>query len=263
MTTPEPTVLLERHDPLVVLRFNRPAVRNALDAATLEHALQLLHDVDADPNARVLVLTGTGDKAFIAGADIQELARRTMHTELGRRARLMREVCNLLETMAKPALAAVNGAALGGGCEVALSCDMRFAASTAKLGLPEVNLGLFPGGGGTQRLLRLCGRAVAAELMMTGAIIDADEALRIGLVNRVIPPERLLPVVMNVGAMIASKSPFAIRAIKDALRAGANTGQAEGILYENKLFALCMESEDKHEGVTAFLEKRPPVFTGR
>jgi enoyl-CoA hydratase len=260
---PQPTVVRDVHGPVTVLRVNRPDVRNALDAPTLALLLRHLAEADASSDTRVVVLTGAGDKAFIAGADIAELAQRTMHTELGERARLMRDTCAMLETMGRPTVAAIHGYALGGGCEIALACDMRFASTDARLGLPEINLGLFPGGGGSQRLLRLCGRAVAAELMMTGAIVDADEAFRIGLVNRVVAPQDLLRVTLEVAERIASKSPFALRAIKDALRAGANSGQHEAILYENKLFALCMESEDKREGVAAYLEKRTPTFRGR
>lgn len=263
MTEAEPTVLSEPHGPVLLLSVNRPAARNALDGPTLARLLGALVEADAAPHVRVVVLTGAGTKAFIAGADISELAGRSMYSELGERARLMRDTCTLLETMTKPTIAAINGFALGGGCEVALACDMRFASAEARLGLPEINLGLFPGGGGSQRLLRLCGRGVAAELMMTGEIIGAEEACRVGLVNRVVASDRLLPLTLEVAGRIAAKSPFALRAIKDSLRAGANAGQGEAILYENKLFALCMESEDKREGVAAFLEKRTPVFTGR
>lgn len=263
MSESQPTVLRDEHGPVLVLSVNRPAARNALDAQTLALLLDSLIQADAAPQVRVVVLTGVGSKAFISGADIAELTTRSMYTELGERARLMRETCSMLETMSTPTLAAINGFALGGGCEVALSCDIRLASTDARLGLPEINLGLFPGGGGTQRLLRLCGRGVAAELMMTGDIIGAEEAWRIGLVNRLVARDDLLLAALDLAGRIASKSPFALRAIKDSLRAGANAGQNEAILYDNKLFALCMESEDKREGIAAFLEKRSPQFTGR
>lgn len=263
MPETQSSVLREAHGPVLALSVNRPGSRNALDAEILALLLRCLTEADASPDVRVVVLTGVGTKAFIAGADITELAKRSMYTELGERARLMRETCGMLETMSKPTIAAINGFALGGGCEVALACDMRFASTEARLGLPEINLGLFPGGGGSQRLLRLCGRGIAAELMMTGEIISAKEAWRIGLVSRLAPPADLMTVALDVATHIASKSAFALRAIKDSLRAGANTGQSEAILYDNKLFALCMESEDKREGVTAFLEKRTPVFKGQ
>jgi len=258
-----PCVLHEAHGPVLVLSVNRPSMRNALDAETLVRLLALLTEAEASADVGVVVITGVGTKAFIAGADITELARRTMYTELGERARLMRETCGMLENMGTPTIAAINGFALGGGCEVALSCDMRFASTDARLGLPEITLGLFPGGGGSQRLLRLCGRGVAAELMMTGDIVSAEEAWRVGLVNRLAVPADLMPLTLEVATRIAAKSPFALRAIKDSLRAGANAGLTEALLYDNKLFALCMESEDKREGVAAFLEKRPPLFRGR
>jgi enoyl-CoA hydratase len=262
MPTKGDAVLVDRQGPIAVLQFNRPELRNALDGPMLALTLQRLQQLDCDADVRVIVLTGAGDKAFVAGADITEMATRTMYTELGDRARLMRETCNTLETMSKPTIAAVNGYAFGGGCEVALACDMRLASATATLGLLEVNLGIMPGGGGTQRLLRLCGRAVAAELIMTGRVIDAEEALRVGLVNRVTPPDRLMEASLELARTIAAKSPFTLRGVKDALRAGANMGQTEGILYENKLFALCMETEDKREGVAAFLERRTAQFGG-
>lgn len=261
--TDEPTVLCTREGSVAIVTVNRPAVRNALNGPTLVRLGDCLRDAERDPDVRVVVLTGTGDKAFIAGADIGELAGRTMFTELGDRARLMRDVCTLLETMPKPTIAAINGVAAGGGCELALASDIRVASATAKLGLPEVNLGLFPGGGGTQRLLRLCGRGVAAELMMTGRFVDADEAHRLGLVNHVRPPAELMAFALELATAIAARAPFALAAIKDVLRAGANMGQNEAVLYENKWFALCMETADRREGVAAFLEKRPAVFTGR
>lgn len=255
-------VLFERRHHVAVVTVNRPEVRNALNADAIAQLGERLREAESDAWIRAVVLTGSGDKAFIAGADIRELAARTLHTELGARARLMRDACSLLETMGKPTIAAINGAAAGGGCELALACDIRLISSAAKIGLPEINLGIFPGGGGTQRLLRLCGRGVAAELIMTGRLVTADEALRVGLVNRVVEPEALIPAALDLAAEIAAKPPLAVSLVKDALRAGANAGLTEGILYENKLFALCMETADKREGVAAFLEKRPPAFTG-
>jgi enoyl-CoA hydratase len=253
---------VERHDRTAVVIINRPELRNALDAATIALLRDRLRELENDADARVVILTGQGDKAFIAGADIGELATRTMHTELGERSRLMRDACTLLETMGKPTIAAINGVAAGGGCELALACDMRVMANSARIGLPEINLGIFPGGGGTQRLLRLCGRGVAAELIMTGRLIGGDDALRLGLVNRVVDGAALMPTVLELAGQIATKSPFALAMVKDALRAAANMSQADGILYENKLFALCMETGDKREGVDAFLAKRPPLFKG-
>lgn len=260
---PSSSVLIENHDRIAVITVNRPDIRNALNTEAIALLGDRLREAEAEPDVRVVILTGSGEKAFVAGADIRELADRTLHTELGSRSRLMRDACALLETMAKPTIAAINGVAAGGGCELALACDMRLIATTARIGLPEINIGIFPGGGGTQRLLRLCGRGVAAEMMMTGRLLTADEALRVGLVNAVAEASALRQTALDLAGEIASKSPFALAAIKDALRAGANTTQNEGILYENKLFALCMETEDKREGVTAFLEKRPAVFTGR
>lgn len=261
--TDESTVTIQRQDAAAILTLDGPAVRNALSGGTLTALVDRLREAEHDPGVRVVVLIGAGEQAFSAGGDIRELPSRDMFTELGERARLMREACTLLETMPKPTVAAINGVAAGGGCELALACDIRVASATARLGLPEVNLGLLPGGGGTQRLLRLCGRGVAAELMMTGRLIDADEARRVGLVNHVRPLAELMPFVLDLAVTLAAKGPFALAAIKDALRAGANVGQAEGILYENKLFALCMETDDRREGVAAFLEKRAPAFKGR
>lgn len=261
--TQQSTVTVRHDRAAAVVTIDGPAVRNALSGPTLSLLCQRLREAEHDPAVRVVVLTGAGEQAFSAGGDIRELPSRDMYTELGERARFMRDACTLLETMPKPTIAAINGVAAGGGCELALSCDIRVAAASARIGLPEVNLGLFPGGGGTQRLLRLCGRGVAAELMMTGRLIDADEAHRVGLVNHVRPLVELMPFVFDLAVTLAAKAPLALAAIKDALRAGVNVGQAEGILYENKLFALCMETADRREGVAAFLEKRAPAFRGR
>ena len=246
-----------------VVSINRPEARNALNLETLRSLWRMLQELDEDAGCGAVIVTGSGDRAFVAGADIRELAERTLYTELGERSRVMRDICALLETTGKATIAAINGVALGGGLELALACDLRIASTHAKLGLPEINLGIFPGAGGPQRLLRLCGRGVAAELMMTGDLVTADEAMRLGLVNRVVAPDEVEVAAMALATRIAERSSFAIRAIKDSLRAGSNMGQSEAILYDNKLFALCMETEDKSEGVAAFLEKRSPRFVGR
>ena len=248
---------------LAVITFNRPEVRNALNYLAIDEALAATREAEADEAVRVLILTGAGDKAFISGADIGELKQRDTFTELGERSERRRVLANLLETMSKPSIAAVNGFAIGGGLEIAMACTLRTAADTAKFGLPEINLGIMPGNGGTQRLPRLVGKSRAMEMILTGELIPADEAYRIGLVNQVVPQAELMAETKKLANKLALKSPLALKIAKDAINTGLELSLAEGIRYEQRCFAILCGSEDKKEGVTAFLEKRKPDFKGR
>jgi enoyl-CoA hydratase len=233
---------------------------NALDRPTLEELRDTLAELALDASARVVVLTGAGERAFVAGADIKYMSGLGVDEarawgELGHRS------AQLLETMPKPTIAAINGFALGGGCELALACDLRFAASTAKLGQPEINLGIIPGWGGTQRLARVCGLGVAKELVLTGRPVDADEALRLGLVNAVHDP--VAEKAREVAKLLASKSPVALAAAKRALNHALQGDHVENLEREATEFAELFASEDAKEGMTAFVEKREPRFTGK
>lgn len=257
------TLLYEQDGPLAVVTVNRPEVRNALNRATVEDLERAVDAAEADDSVRVLILTGAGDRAFIAGADLNEMAARTMLGELSAVTRQRRRVAERLEEMHKPTIAAVNGFALGGGCELAMACTLRVAAETAKFGQPEVNLGIIPGLGGTQRLTRLVGKGRALELILTGDIIDAQEAYRIGLVNKVVAAGELLTAAKALGQKLAEKPPVALRAAKDAVNLGYEMDLHSALELENRLFALCVGTEDKAEGVAAFLEKRKPEWKGR
>jgi len=233
---------------------------NALDRPTLEELRGTLAELALDTSARVVVLTGAGEKAFVAGADIKYMSGLGVDEaqawgELGHRS------AQLLETMPKPTIAAINGFALGGGCELALACDLRFAASTAKLGQPEINLGIIPGWGGTQRLARVCGLGVAKDLVLTGRVLGAEEALRIGLVNAVHDP--VAEKAAEVAELLASKSPLALAAAKRALNHALQGDHVENLEREATEFAELFASEDAKEGMTAFAQKREPRFTGK
>jgi len=232
---------------------------NALDRPTLEELRDRLLELSGDARARVVVLTGAGEKAFVAGADIKYMSGLEVEEarELGG---LGHECGRLLETMPKPTIAAINGFALGGGCELALACDLRYAASTARLGQPEVNLGIIPGWGGTQRLARVCGLGVAKELIFTGRVVDADEALRIGLANGVHDP--VLDKARETAALLASKSNLAIRIMKELANRALGGDHAANLRAEGEMFGQLFSSEDAKEGLTAFVEKRQPVFKG-
>jgi enoyl-CoA hydratase len=220
-----------------------------------------LDELRDDAEVRVLVLTGAGEKAFVAGADIGEFAERTPLEQ--RAAMTGRRVFDEIAAYPKPVIAMINGFALGGGCELALACDLRVAADTARLGQPEINLGIIPGGGGTQRLPRVVGTGQAMRLVLTGEIVDAAEALRIGLVDLVHPAADLRARTLELARAMAAKSPVALQMAKSAVRAAAEMPLAAGLAYETELFATCFASDDKREGVAAFLEKRPASFTGR
>lgn len=254
-------MLFDVTDGIATVTFNRPKALNALNAGLLAEFGRALDDIDANEAIRVLVLTGSGEKAFVAGADITELA--TFNALQGKQfARTGQTVINRIQELSIPAIAAVNGYALGGGMEIALACDFIYAAENAMFGLPEITLGIIPGFGGTQRLPRLIGQNVAKEMIFTGKMIPATEALRLGIVNRVCPPGQLLAEVLKTAGQIASRGKVSLRAAKQAVNRGLNVDLASGCHIENDAFALCMASADAREGTTAFLEKRKPVFKG-
>lgn len=254
-------VLLERDGAVAILTINRPEKRNALSAAVRASLLKSLEAIAGDRDIRVVIVTGAGDRAFIAGADIAEFAERTpVEQHAVMRAPSVHEA---LERLPQPVIAAVNGYCLGGGLELAMSCDLRIACSGALFGQPEINLGLIPGGGGTQRLPRLIGLGAAMQMILTGEPVDAEEARRLGLVQEVVAHERLLPRALELAHAIARKSPIAVAAAKEAARASLHTPLSEGVRVERGLYLVAFASEDKREGVGAFLEKRPAHFTGR
>jgi enoyl-CoA hydratase len=241
--------------------ISRPEKLNALNEEVRRELIATLDRLAADPDVRVAIVTGAGEKAFIAGADIAEFEDRTALDQFA--VFRCETVYSATAAFPKPLIAAINGFCLGGGCELALACDIRIASASARIGQPEVNLGILPGGGGTQRLSRLVGVGQAYKLIYTGEIISADEALRIGLVEEVVPPDQLMTRVRAIASAIAAKSPVAIRLIKEAIQASLETPLSEGLRLETSLISLAFASEDKREGVRAFLEKRPPTFTGR
>jgi enoyl-CoA hydratase len=259
---PESTLLVTRDGHVATVTVNRPDKLNALNAATIDDLRRTLLELRRDSDVRAVVVTGAGPKAFVAGADIKELAALD---PVGARALAERgqHVFDLVEHLGKPVVAAVNGFALGGGCELAMACTIRIAADTARLGQPEVNLGLIPGYGGTQRLARLVGRGRALELLLTGDPIDAHEAHRIGLVNQVVPADDVLRAAQALAAKLAAKAPQAVRAILDAVARGLDGPLAQGQAHEAALFGLVAATDDMKEGTRAFLEKRAPAFTGR
>ena len=240
----------------------RPKVLNALNAATVTQLGAAFDRLREDPAVRAIVLTGAGDRAFVAGADIAELARLAPN-EARETARRGQAVCAQIAGCGKPVVAAINGFALGGGCELAMACTLRVAADTARIGQPEINLGLMPGFGGTQRLPRLVGPGPALELLLTGEPVTAEEARRLGLVNRVVPAARLIEEAGRLAAGLAAKPPVAVRYILDAVRRGMQMSLDDGCDHEAALFGLAAATEDKREGTQAFLDKRRPEFKGR
>ena len=258
-------LLIDRDDavaPVAIVTINRPAVLNALNLATLDELRQVMIDLRDDASVRAVIVTGAGEKSFVAGADINELARQTPVS--GRElARAGQTLFDLIETLGKPVIAAINGFALGGGCELAMACTIRIAAETARIGQPEIHLGLIPGYGGTQRLPRLVGKGRALEMMLTGTAIPAAEAHRIGLVNRMVPLADLMPAARALATQLAAQPPVAMRYILEAVQRGLEVSQAEGQAHEATFFGLVAATDDMREGTTAFLEKRKPVFKGR
>ena len=255
------TLLLDRQGRVAIITINRPDKRNALNIKTREEGAALLDELRKDDSVGVVVFTGAGDKAFIAGADIAEFAGRTSITQ--RDVMMSRSLFTAIDSFPKPIIAMVNGYCLGGGCELALACDIRIASETASFGQPEINLGIIPGGGGTQRLTHLVGEGKSMELILTGEIIDARTAFAIGLVNHVVPADQLRTKTLELAGRIADKSPIALQLAKEAVKLASRSNLDEGLRREVDLFALCFSTEDKDEGVSAFLEKRKPAFKGK
>jgi enoyl-CoA hydratase/carnithine racemase len=263
LTTPAlANVLYEKKDAIAYVTVNRPKVLNALSTPTWKDLRTAFEDARDDATVLGVILTGAGDKAFIAGADIGELAHATA-IDAERSSRFGQGVLDLIENLGKPVIAAVNGFALGGGCETAMACTIRIAVDAAKFGQPEVKLGLLPGGGGTQRLPRLVGKGRALQLILSGEMISAQEAYRIGLVNEVVPAADLITRAEVILKKIASNGPIAVKFALEATNKGVETSQAEGLLLEASYFGLCAATEDKKEGTTAFLQRRTPQFHGR
>jgi len=255
-------LLIDTTDGVRTIRINRPDKLNALNAATLDALDAAFADAAGDDAVRVVVLTGAGPKAFVAGADIAEMNALTPVQGRDfslRGTRMMRRV----EKLNKPVIAMINGFALGGGLELAMCCHLRVAADTAKVGQPEINLGLIPGFGGSQRLLRLCGRAATLELCLTGAPVTAERALQLGIVNRVVPAAELEADTMKLAAQLAKAAPLALRGMLDCVNIGGECGIEEGLEYESAQFGLMFATEDMREGTSAFLEKRKPAFAGK
>jgi enoyl-CoA hydratase len=254
-------VLYEKKGATAYVTVNRPKVLNALNQRTWQDLRTAFEDARDDAEVRGIIVTGAGDKAFIAGADISELATMTA-VEAKKSTRNGQAVLDLVENLGKPVIAAVNGFALGGGCETAMACTIRVASESAKFGQPEVKLGIIPGAGGTQRLPRLVGKGSALQLILSGEIISAQEAYRIGLVNEVVPSADLITRAEAILARITSNAPLAVKFSLEAVNQGLETSQSEGLLLEASLFAICAATEDKKEGTSAFLEKRAPQFQG-
>ena len=255
-------VLYEKKGPIAYVTLNRPKVLNALNQRTWQDLRAAFEDARDDEDVRGVILTGAGDKAFIAGADISELAQ-VSAVQAERSSTYGQEVLNLVENLGKPVVAAINGFALGGGCETAMACTIRLATESARFGQPEVKLGVPPGGGGTQRLPRLVGKGRALQLILSGEMISAQEAYRIGLVNEVVPAADLIPRAEAILKQIFANAPLAVRYSLEAVNKGLETSQTEGLALEASFFGLCAGTEDKQEGTQAFLQKRAPQFQGR
>ena len=265
-TTAAPTsfenLLFDKKGAIAYVTVNRPKVLNALNMATMEELRKVFHSIKQDDEVRVVIMKGSGEKAFIAGADISELAKQDAvqgkeYTHRGQ------SVLNLIENLGKPVIACINGFALGGGCEIAMACTMRLASENAKLGQPEVKLGIIPGYGGSQRLPRLVGKGLAMQMVLAGEMITAQEAHRIGLVNEVTAPADLIPRAEAIAAKIIANAPLAVQYAMEAVNKGMEMTLAEGLYLEATLFGVCCATEDKTEGTKAFLEKRPAQFKGR
>ena len=255
-------VLYEKKNGIAYVTVNRPKVLNALNTPTWKDLRTAFEDARDDATVRGVILTGAGNKAFVAGADIGELAQATGF-EAEQSSRFGQQVLDVIENLGKPVIAAVNGFALGGGCETAMACSVRLAVETAKFGQPEVTLGLVPGGGGTQRLPRLVGKGRALQLILSGEMISAQEAFRIGLVNEIVPAADLITRAEEILKQISANAPIAVKFALEVTNKGLETRQSVGLLLEASYFGLCAGTEDKKEGTSAFLEKRPPQFHGR
>jgi enoyl-CoA hydratase len=255
-------ILFEKKNAIGYVTVNRPKVLNALNMATMEELRAAFHDIKNDADVRVVIFTGSGEKAFIAGADIGELAKHdpVSGKEFTHRGQ---SVLNLIENLGKPVIACINGFALGGGCEIAMACTMRLASDNAKLGQPEVKLGIIPGYGGTQRLPRLVGKGLAMQMVLSGEMITAQEAHRIGLVNEVVAPAQLISRAEAIAQKIIANAPLAVQYAMEAVNKGMEMTLAEGLFLEATLFAVSCATEDKKEGTSAFLEKRAAQFKGK
>ena len=255
------TISVEKRGAVAVLTINRPDKLNALNMQVHTEGVAALDELKRDDEVRVLVITGSGEKSFIAGADISEFTKQTPVTQ--RDLFNEKTLFNSIDTFPKPVIAMVNGFCLGGGNELALACDLRICSENAKFSQPEINLGIIPGGGGTQRLTNLIGEGRAMEMILTGDMIDAQTALNFGLVNHVYPAAELEAKTMELANKIAEKAPIALQLIKEAVKFASRSSLDEGLRREVDLFAICFSTEDKQEGVSAFLEKRKPVFKGK
>lgn len=253
-------ILVDKSEAIGTITINRPEVRNALDRATWLELKMAIEQLGSDPEVHVVIITGAGDKAFAAGADVRALRDRTMVETL---AGENQEILTVLENLPKPVIAAINGYAIGGGCELAMACDIRIASENARFGQPEVGLGILPGAGGTQRLPRLVGLGKAKELILCGDLVDAKEAERIGLVNQVVPLDQLMDTARQVAKKMMAKGPLALRLSKLALNIAVGSDLSTGLLVERLAQAVLFATEDRLEGLTAFLEKRAPAFKGR
>ncbi len=255
-------ILYEKKTQIAYITINRPKMLNALNMATMEELRAAFTGARDDAEVRVVILTGAGEKAFVAGADINELARHNP-VEAKHYTHRGQSVLALIENLGKPVIACINGFALGGGCEIALACTLRLASESAKLGQPEVKLGIMPGYGGSQRLPRLVGKGLALQMLLTGEMISAQEAHRIGLVNEVLPLAELLPRAQAIAQMIVANAPLAVQYTLEAVNRGMEMPLPEGLFLEASLFGVACATEDKKEGTSAFLEKRPPSFKGK
>jgi enoyl-CoA hydratase len=256
------TLLVDRDGAVATVTINRPKVLNALNTQTINELERAMLDLEQDDDVRVVVLTGAGEKAFVAGADINELAVLSP-AEAQRHGRRGQSVFDRIEQLGKPVIAAINGFALGGGCELAMACTLRIAAETARLGQPEINLGLIPGYAGSQRLPRLVGKGRALEILLTGDMVSAARAYEIGLVNKVVPAAEVMAEARRVAAALAAKAPLAMRSILEVVHHGLEMPRADAEFLEASLFGLVASSDDMKEGTRAFLEKRPPSWRGR
>ena len=255
------TITVEKKEKVAVITINRPDKLNALSSQVHREGIAALDKLRNDNEVRVVVITGSGEKSFVAGADISEFAGQTSHTQ--RDTMNARSLFNSIDNFPKPVIAMINGFCLGGGNELALACDLRTASENAKFSQPEINLGIMPGGGGTQRLTRLIGEGRAMEMILTGDMIGADKALEFGLVNHIFPLKELESKTMELANKIASKAPIALQLSKEAVKFASRSNLDEGLRREVDLFAVLFSTEDKEEGVSAFLEKRKPDFKGK
>jgi enoyl-CoA hydratase len=255
-------IIIEKEKPIVILTINRPKVLNALDADTLEEIGKAVEQLEADPDVRVVIITGAGERAFIAGADIAFMGKLTP-LEARDFSRKGQQVLNKIEKLSKPVIAAINGFALGGGCELAMACDIRVASEKARLGQPEINLGIMAGFGGTQRLTRLVNPGWAKEILFTADQYDARTAQSIGLVNHVVPAEQLLDFCREMANRIAQRGPVAVRMSKEAVNEGLEMDLDKALAHEADIFGVLFSTEDRQEGIAAFLEKRKPEFKGK